>query len=200
MEQGAMRRHAGLGVAIIFIVAAAFTVSHDRVDFSFLIFLCPRTESSVLHTATDTTVKGLLRTNNFDTHPRSFSPFMFQFKQPTVMSTSDIVVQEPECHWAYTGEHGPADWGAMCQDKYPLCSNGTTQSPIDVTTWNVVTYTQKFLQLERWSPETLSWYISCLYKHAFCLHAIQAFTQNTHTSHLFLLMSLILTQPRLGII
>jgi hypothetical protein len=34
-------RHAGLGVAIIFIIAAAFTVSHDRVDFSFLIFLCP---------------------------------------------------------------------------------------------------------------------------------------------------------------
>lgn len=130
---------------------------------------------------------------------------LYVSKQPTAMSTSDIVVQEPECVWGYTGEHGPADWGTMCQEKYPLCSNGTTQSPIDVTSWNVVTYTQKFLQLERWSPETLSWYISCisciLIFKSVCMHAYKNTSMNTKQAYkyLFLLMSFILTNPRLGV-
>ena len=108
------------------------------------------------------------------------------------MSTSDIVVQEPECVWGYTGEHGPADWGTMCQEKYPLCSNGTTQSPIDVTSWNVVTYTQNFLQLQRWSPETLSWYISCisciLIFKSVCMHAYKYTSMQTKQAYKYLFL------------
>jgi len=35
-------------------------------------------------------------------------------------------------HWAYTGDDGPADWGRL-SPEFSACSNGTSQSPIDLT-------------------------------------------------------------------
>jgi carbonic anhydrase len=35
-------------------------------------------------------------------------------------------------HWAYEGEHGPDHWGHM-SGEYKACSEGKTQSPIDLT-------------------------------------------------------------------
>jgi len=34
-------------------------------------------------------------------------------------------------HWSYSGEHGPAHWGAVAADD-AVCGNGKSQSPIDL--------------------------------------------------------------------
>lgn len=39
--------------------------------------------------------------------------------------------QQPDVHWTYEGEEGPAHWGNL-RDGFKLCSTGTTQSPIDI--------------------------------------------------------------------
>jgi carbonic anhydrase len=38
------------------------------------------------------------------------------------------------CHWTYEEE---TEWGSVCDDKYPTCSAGKSQSPIDVVTSNL---------------------------------------------------------------
>ena len=35
-------------------------------------------------------------------------------------------------HWTYEGEEGPANWGEI-DEAFALCSSGTSQSPIDVS-------------------------------------------------------------------
>lgn len=41
------------------------------------------------------------------------------------------VVENPEIHWSYAGEGGPANWGKLRSD-YALCATGKRQSPIDI--------------------------------------------------------------------
>jgi carbonic anhydrase len=40
---------------------------------------------------------------------------------------------EEEAHWTYSGERGPANWGALSED-YAACRVGKNQSPIDIRT------------------------------------------------------------------
>ncbi|WP_255718726.1 MULTISPECIES: carbonic anhydrase [unclassified Rubrivivax] len=40
-------------------------------------------------------------------------------------------VPAPEIHWNYTGEGGPARWGAL-RPEFGLCARGQRQSPIDI--------------------------------------------------------------------
>ena len=37
-----------------------------------------------------------------------------------------------EAHWGYKGEEGPESWGKL-KPEYEACSNGKSQSPIDIT-------------------------------------------------------------------
>ena len=36
-----------------------------------------------------------------------------------------------DIHWGYSGDEGPANWGALSPD-YALCADGSAQSPIDI--------------------------------------------------------------------
>ena len=36
-----------------------------------------------------------------------------------------------DIHWGYSGDQGPANWGALSPD-YALCADGSAQSPIDI--------------------------------------------------------------------
>jgi hypothetical protein len=33
-------------------------------------------------------------------------------------------VEEAACQWTYAGASGPANWGVMCENKYPTCGTG----------------------------------------------------------------------------
>jgi len=54
------------------------------------------------------------------------------------------------CQWTYEGTSGPDAWGSICDAKYPTCSAGKSQSPIDVVTGSLSTAV---------SPQTLGWNI-----------------------------------------
>ena len=42
------------------------------------------------------------------------------------------VVLAADVTWSYSGDEGPANWGALSPD-YALCADGSAQSPIDIT-------------------------------------------------------------------
>lgn len=72
---------------------------------------------------------------------------------------TSLLEEGRECHWAYFGENGPANWGTTCEAKFSTCASGMSQSPIDITSSNVIAYTQNFLNMARWKPEALAWNI-----------------------------------------
>ena len=39
--------------------------------------------------------------------------------------------------------------GTMCDKKYPTCDTGKTQSPIDITSADIVSFSQNFLYAAR---------------------------------------------------
>lgn len=69
------------------------------------------------------------------------------------------LVEEGNCRWTYAGTSGPANWGEMCEKKFATCGTGKMQSPIDVSSYDVIAYTERFLNVARWKQETLSWKI-----------------------------------------
>ena len=42
-----------------------------------------------------------------------------------------MIVLADEIHWGYSGDAGPANWGAL-SPEYSLCADGSAQSPIDI--------------------------------------------------------------------
>ncbi len=42
-----------------------------------------------------------------------------------------MIALADEIHWGYSGDAGPANWGALSPD-YSLCADGSAQSPIDI--------------------------------------------------------------------
>jgi carbonic anhydrase len=48
-----------------------------------------------------------------------------------LISFSSVQASEPDAHWSYAGDDGPANWGEISA-KYALCRDGKNQSPIDL--------------------------------------------------------------------
>ena len=59
------------------------------------------------------------------------------------------LVEEGNCRWTYAGTSGPANWGEMCEKKFATCGTGKMQSPIDVSSYDVIAYTERFLNVAR---------------------------------------------------
>lgn len=63
--------------------------------------------------------------------PRALRLFPFLLFACVLLGSAGRAAAQETCHWSYEGPTGPEHWGEVCGDC--LCSNGTRQSPIDLT-------------------------------------------------------------------